>query len=732
MKQLYLRFGCIFVLAVLCAASGAAGEVPVGYLSWDVNLPKQAGSFDIVNLTGSNDLPPDFPISSLVNLSSLNLTVDFVGGGSATYGPSYFTLAPDGQSFDGSAIPIGGTNPQPADATLTGTFSPTTISDPGPDSILPGFSVTVSDSPNLVDGDLGVIYATEATAGGSTPEPGTWLLLAMGLAGLATVQARRRRTPDRFLRIRNFGLSATLPSILCLASAPSAFGQVTLAANTSPSSGVSGVTNVNVTASGVPSGTIHAANVMASFSATCGGPAVTTEAANSVRVILGHTDRVNLDIPSGLVTGGYYVTLADSADGAAGFTSNPGSCSWVEVTGSSAVLNACLAGSSLGILLPAGGAPGNVTAYVPNGWWQSSNTGVVAQNIEGTIGTFTPIATPNAPNSCSSNPATGQTVCVANNTDVYLITGTALNTTLTSGSSTTAGFSGGNCNNCGVALNPNDNTAVINMGVVGSGDGGVQILNLDTNTFSTPFPMLQSVSENISVDPTRSLILSAGEGGNYTLLQIQPGGSLMEFDSSFNTGFENDSSAEDCSTGVAIAPGEFTNSVALVNLNSIAFGSGAYTAPNAIATLNTSVYGFSAGLSGSAVAQGSGHLAVVTGEFGGDTFAVLKLPASAGAGTPALSDYAIAQIPSSVACGGTFSAGYDPHTVTAYTSPNTGDSYAVFVGYNGSQLPTCLAVADLTTIINPSLAPRGGSGYGASEIAPADLPASAVTFFPLH
>jgi len=62
MKQLYLRFGCIFVLAVLCAASGAAGEVPVGYLSWDVNLPKQAGSFDIVNLTGSNDLPPDFPI----------------------------------------------------------------------------------------------------------------------------------------------------------------------------------------------------------------------------------------------------------------------------------------------------------------------------------------------------------------------------------------------------------------------------------------------------------------------------------------------------------------------------------------------------------------------------------------------------------------------------------------------------------------------------------------------
>jgi hypothetical protein len=520
--------------------------------------------------------------------------------------------------------------------------------------------------------------------------------------------------------------------MLCLASASSAFGQVTLAANTAPSSGVSGVTNVNVTASGVPSGTIHAANVTATFSATCGGSAVMTEAANSVHVILGHTDRVNLNIPAGLATGAYYVTLADSADGAADFTSNPGSCSLVQVTGSSAVLNACLAGSSLGVLLPSGGGPGNVTAYVPSGWWSSSSTGVIAQNIEGTIGTFTPIGTPNAANSCSSNPATGQTVCVANNTDVYLISGTTLNTTLTSGSNTTASFSGGNCNNCGVALNANNNTAVINMGVVGGGDGGVQILNLNTNTFSTPFPMLQEVSENISVDPTRSLILSAGEGGNYTLLQIQPGGSLVEFDSSFNTGFENDSSAEDCSTGVAIAPGEFTNNVALVNLNNITFGSGTYTAPNAIATLNTSLYGFSAGLSGSAVAQGSGHLAVVTGEFGGNTFAVLELPASAGTGTPALSDYAIAQIPASVACGGTFSSGYDPHTVTAYTSPNTGDSYAVFVGYDPSQLPTCLAAVDMTKIINPVLAPRGGSGYGANEIAPADLPASAITFFPLH
>jgi hypothetical protein len=170
--------------------------------------------------------------------------------------------------------------------------------------------------------------------------------------------------------------------------------------------------------------------------------------------------------------------------------------------------------------------------------------------------------------------------------------------------------------------------------------------------------------------------------------------------------------------------------VDLVNLNSITFASPNYTAPNALATLATS-YTFSAGLSGSAVAQGSGHLAVVTGEFGGNTFAVLKLPPAPGAAVPALVDYAVAEIPNNAACGGAFSAGFDPHTITAYTSPNTGDSYAVFAGYSGS-VPTCLAVVDMSTVINPVLSPRGGVGFSANDVSPANLPAAAVTFFALH
>jgi hypothetical protein len=381
--------------------------------------------------------------------------------------------------------------------------------------------------------------------------------------------------------------------------------------------------------------------------------------------------------------------------------------------------------------LPKSGT-GNVTAYVPQGYWSGGTTGVFVKNIEGALGAGTNIPTANTPNSCSSNPATGQTVCVANNTDVYLITGTTLNKTLTSSSNTTAGFSGGECYNCGVALNANNNTAAINMGFVGGSSGsGIQILNLNNNTFNPPLALNDEVSENISVDPTRSLILSADEDSNFVLAQIQSNGiTLKEYDSSFTTGVENDSSAEDCSTGIALSPGEFSNMVTLVNLNlpAVSFGTSTYTAPWVNFNVVTD-YSFSAGLCGSAVAQGSGHLAVVTGEFGGNTFAVLKLPATASTATPSVLDYAVAAIPYSSACGN-FTAGYDPHTVTAYTSPNDGNSYAVFAGYSGG-VPVCVAKVNMTTVINPTATPRGGSGYGSHDIAPANLPASAVTFYTL-
>ena len=160
---------------------------------WDVIFPGNAGQFDIINLTGPNSVPPTFPVVTTVSLSNLDLVVDFVGGGSTTYGPSsgYFTLGADGESFNGTAIPIGGTNPEPMSATLTGTFSPLSISDPGPDTILSTFSVTFSDTPFLLDGDFGVIYATEGSTTGTTvPEPSS-LALFVTAASLLLLQNRK-------------------------------------------------------------------------------------------------------------------------------------------------------------------------------------------------------------------------------------------------------------------------------------------------------------------------------------------------------------------------------------------------------------------------------------------------------------------------------------------------------------------------------------------------------------
>lgn len=699
---------------------------------------------------------------------------------------TYFSLAPDGESYNGTAIPIGGTNPTPISATLTGAFSPTSVTTgSGPVTILSTFTASLSNSPTLMDGDTAVIDAmsgsniypvavlswdvifpgnagqfdilnltgpnalppdfpittlvslsnltltVNSSAASTVPEPGTWMLLLAGLAGCVTVRRGRlvRGTLKMMVKTARSNLARCLIVFICVCAAQSAFCQVKLTSETLPSDGVAGVTNVSVVGSGFPSGTITPGNIAVTLSNTCDGTVAATSTGTSIKNILGSTDRVNFNIPGGITTGTYYVTIADSTAGDADFTTVGGSCSALQITSSTAILNACVAGSSIGVLLPSNGAAGPITAYVPKGYWFGGATGIFVQNIEGTINPAATIATPHVPNSCSSNPATGQTICVANNTDVYLISGTNLTNTLSSSSNTQADFSGGACNNCGVAVNAANNTAVINMGVAGPSRDGVQTLNLTTNTFSAAFPMTQRVSENISVDPTRTLILSANEDGNYAILQIQSDGSLKEFDSTFSSGIENDSSAEDCSTGVAIAPGEFSNSVQIINMNNVTFGTGTYTAPNAIATLSTA-YAFSSGLDGSAVAQGSGHLAVVTGEFGGNTFAVLRLPAAPSTGTQSLVDYAVAQIPANAACGGTFSAGFDPHTITAYTSPNTGDAYAVFAGYVGG-VPACLAVVDMSTVIDSSKSPRGGSGYGSHDISPANLPASAVKFFPL-
>jgi hypothetical protein len=375
----------------------------------------------------------------------------------------------------------------------------------------------------------------------------------------------------------------------------------------------------------------------------------------------------------------------------------------------------CLPSSSLAVLVQGH----NVVSYVPKGSWSSGTTGISAVNVEGSAITPTLIPTPSIVNSAASNPITGKTVATANNTDVYILSGTTLTNTLTSGGSGTIGFSGGSATNTGVAMDATHNRALIGESV--ASQPGFQFLDLSSNTFLSPFPSPSGeISEDPLIDPVRNLILSASEGGNYEIIDVANPASPKFFERQTGAG-ELDSSGEDCSTGIALAPAEFSNpsDVFVADLSQAVFtpGSpGSWTAPSQIQSLTES--SLSAGANGLAVAQGT-HTGVVAGEFGGNA-----LPATAGTGTPAITDWVTCNIPNTPD-GNTWSQGLDPHTMTAYQSPNgAGNAMGLF----GNQSASWLARVDLSQMLNPASLPRTGAGHGCSA---GTLPSSLVNFTPV-
>jgi hypothetical protein len=371
----------------------------------------------------------------------------------------------------------------------------------------------------------------------------------------------------------------------------------------------------------------------------------------------------------------------------------------------------------------------NVTAYVPKGCWGCGATGVSVVNIEGNSITNTLIPTADVINSCASNAVTGQTVCTANNDKVYVFLGTALDSSvipnpLTSGGVNVISFSGGSCTNCGAAMDATNNRALIGLSVgPGPGVGGFQFLDLNTNTFGLSFASKDPsgfISENPLIDPIRNLLLSASEDNNYELIDVSSAPSPNPFyERSIPASGEADSSGEDCSTGLALAPYEFTDlsQVYVADLTSAIFtpGSpGSWTSLSAVNTLTES--SLSAGPSGVAVAQGT-HTAIVSGEFGGDAITAITLPATSG----------IVVFPDWVSCniGGGFVNGLDPHTLTAYRSPNAPNHAFALLVNTGA---TTLAVVDLTNMLNTTIVPRTtGAGFGHACLS-GPLPTTVVTF----
>ena len=373
----------------------------------------------------------------------------------------------------------------------------------------------------------------------------------------------------------------------------------------------------------------------------------------------------------------------------------------------------------------------NVTAYVPKGSWSFGTTGVSVVNVEGSSIVPTLIPTVEIVNTCAANFTTRQVVCTGNDTDVYLISGTAIDTTLTSGGTGSINFSGGTCTTCGVAMDATHNRAVIALSV--GGVGGYQVLDLSgVPTLQPPFAsqaplgVEANISENILIDPFRNLILSPNENNNYELVDITDPSNPLFFEQAIS-GLSGilDSAGADCSTGIALAPAEFSapSQIYLADLTQATFVAGApgsWTSAGAqVQTLTESV--LSAGASGIAVAQGK-STGIVTGEFGGDAITAIALPTTSGTGTPAITDWVTCNI------GQGFSNGFDPHTVTAYQSPNPPND-AIALLSNGAA--TVLAVVNLTKMLDPAIVPRTvGPGLG-HACATSPLPSSVVSFIPV-
>jgi hypothetical protein len=209
-------------------------------------------------------------------------------------------------------------------------------------------------------------------------------------------------------------------------------------------------------------------------------------------------------VPAGTVVTGIAVSPADRGG-------MPGSNSIIATIGTgvtvvtltNAVLppGSCQASSSLSVLVTGS----DVVAYVPKSNWGENppEMGVSVTNIEGNSVTAPDnIRIPNTINSCASNSVTGQTVCTANDANVYVINfsttpGTSFPvdvTTLTSGGignifqpppEFRASFSGGNCTNCSVAMDAIHNRVAIGLSVNASGAPGFRILDLATNSGTT-------------------------------------------------------------------------------------------------------------------------------------------------------------------------------------------------------------------------------------------------------
>jgi hypothetical protein len=322
-------------------------------------------------------------------------------------------------------------------------------------------------------------------------------------------------------------------------------------------------------------------------------------------------------------------------------------------------------------------------------------------------------------------------------------------------------FSGGRCTACNVTIDPLRGLGFISIAHPDSMNPGnlaaLQSVNLaaafsgaTTGVFGTPVSLnAVGSAEAIAADPLQQLVLSpseVGPGGNpeapandsvYQLLDYSTSSptvlnfSNLAFPSGL-TSLELDAAALDCATGVALSSVEDLSSggqppqLLLINTKNVRQRSdfnnpaGTWTAPSNFVSLAAATT-FDIGTGPLAIAPVPSsapptvpHLGIASGEFGGNTFVVFSLPIpknSAVNGTAAdlvLGDYVVVTMPTDITDSPptAWAMGRDPHTITAYLSPNqlipgttVGVEYAVLQNDITPQR-TKLAIVDMAALLN--------------------------------
>jgi hypothetical protein len=417
----------------------------------------------------------------------------------------------------------------------------------------------------------------------------------------------------------------------------------------------------------------------------------------------------------------------------------------------------------------------NVVAYVPLSYWAQNPRipNIVATDVEGNYianhngGTHyytVLINDPSGINSCASDPTLGQTVCVANGNQVYVVENTLgglpqVTHQLSSSGQGILWFSGsGNyspgCTNCGVTMDAIHHKALIGVALngppLGLGQPGFQFLRLGSTPILEP-PIVspaRQISEDTLIDPIRQLLLSPAEGAslscvppgnchpNYEIAQItypSGGNSALQFyenqiyqDNDYPGGFP-DAAAAECTLGIAMAsierptvPNQNPSAPYIADLTQAVFDSvnGTWTDPaHAYFRLTGSVLDDYPGAAASgpiAIAQG-GSLEGVLGMEGPlgypkNTITAFKLSSPFNG---SYADWVTCNLGTDPISGIVFQQGADPHTVTAYQSPNSPNhSFAVLANLPSGNSVSALAVVDLDMMLNSSIVPRWSPPYG--------------------